>query len=750
MFERPKKGVWSRASSSKWEEGYFVGNGETGGILYGTSAEYNLILNHHSLYLKTNQTTAIPDMSDSLKELRAIIKENGYQKGIEFFEKTAVSRGYHGLEMSDVFHPAAELLFKIKSNTGNQDLNYFRGLDFEKGLVSESFKTAEGQEFSKKLFAPETYNTLFFELSSTDQFAVQFSLKDFHQSGLKQESRLINYNRVESNCIYGDKSSYKVSVEWDTDGVINFENTTIILTHATKLRLAVGFNTTGSTELNAFELIEKEHIYKHRQTYNQVSLNIADAQVKNKSYEELIHSLESEDTLSVAIYEKLYDASRYFIHSMTGPALPNLQGIWSGDFNPPWSGDFTFDTNVQLAIASLASLGLYDNFSGLFHTVKAYEEDFKQNAQRYFGCRGYLVPVHASTHALHVHWNNEWPLIFWTAGAGWLSYFYNEYYSYTKDKQFLEKVALPFYQETLLFFEDFIEYENETAVFRPSYSAENGMGDSSTMDVAVVKATISYLRTAYSDLKQDMPDKYGVLEDKLPDYLIDEEGVLKEWIDESAEEHPNHRHFSNLYPVFQSKEITSHQTELWDASHKAFDKRLEAWLLSEDGDTSSAHGRMHAAMCAIALERPEDFEKAIHELIKNQSFFPSFATSHYNQQNVFNVDANGSFPKVIHDSLLYPEDMNTVTLFKAVPTWLKKGTLKGIHLPNNIKISHFFWDLYNNTFEIDLISTESGVMTLLLPKNKRFLDSGNSELTIELNKHQPYRVSKRLISPGAE
>jgi hypothetical protein len=742
MFEKPEKGVWSRKTSDKWQDGYFVGNGETGGILYGGSTQFNIVVNHHSLYLKSDQMDSIPDIFDCLNDLRRTIKEQGYQKGIDFFEKEAIDKGYDGLTMSDLFHPGGEIVFSITPSVANPTSRYIRSLDYETGMICEAFSTENGQEFSKKMFASKKENALYIELKSDDMFSMEFSLKEFDHSLLSQRSQLTAKSKLEAVYTYFNDSYYKVSIEWDTDGEFTAEDNTFSLKKANRLRMKVAVNSDQAAAIGTFEDIEKEHIDFHRNQYNQVSLNLCKDTDRNKSYEDLVELLESEESIPVSLYEKLYDASRYFIQSMSGPALPNLQGIWSGDFNPPWSGDFTFDTNVQLAIASLASLGLFENFSGLFNTVKAYEEDFRKNAQCYYGCRGFLVPVHASTRALHVHWNKEWPLIFWTAGAGWLAHFYNEYYDYTQDIDFLKKVALPFYEETLLFYEDFIEYEDDTAVFRPSYSAENGMGNNSTMDVAVVKATISYLKNAYKDLGMDVPDKYDRIENSLPAYMIDEEGVLKEWIDESAEENPNHRHFSNLYPVFQTKEITADQPGLWKAAHKAFDKRLEAWLLSDDGDTSSSHGRMHAAMCAIAMERSEDLEKALGALVMNQSFFPSLATSHYNHQTVFNVDANGSFPKVIHDALIYSEEPGVISLFKAVPSWLKKGTLKGIRLPNTIKVESFTWDIPNHTFELALTSKRSNTLTILLPDGFIPIEEDTpSFIEVNLKANDPVRIS---------
>ena len=63
---------------------------------------------------------------------------------------------------------------------------------------------------------------------------------------------------------------------------------------------------------------------------------------------------------------------------------------------------------------------------------------------------------------------------FLTVGAAWYSLFYYDYYLYTQDKDFLQNRALPFMEQSALFYEDFlIEGEDGKYVFNPSYSPEN-------------------------------------------------------------------------------------------------------------------------------------------------------------------------------------------------------------------------------------------------------------------------------------
>lgn len=752
-FVPPTQGIWSRYDALKWEEGFVVGNGEIGAIPFGNALDFSLIGNHHKLFIKGNDMANIPDLSNYLEVLRERIDKEGYQSGIEFFEELALKQNYQGLTMSDLYHPGIQVDFKISLEKKSDIKESYRYVEFDKGVSSEKIITESNQIIEKTLFVSKKENAIFFTIESNDPFDVSFRMKDFKQEKLMQEISSNHKKSLLQKNTYIDDSFYTSLVSWESDqGQSDVNEDTVYLYSSKQVQMKVSIEIDKEQKYTSsnFEEILAVHIDDHSNLYDSVRLDLVSDSERQRSIDDILQEMESTQSVPQVLYEKLYDASRYIIQGMSGEALPNLQGIWSGDFFPAWSGDYTFDTNVQLAISSFSSLGLFESFKGFFNRMKEYEEDFKENASRYFDCRGFLVPVHASTTGKHVHWNSEWPLIFWTAGAGWLAHFYNEYWEYTLDEKFLEEAAIPFYENTILFYEDFLQIKDGKVFLRPSYSAENGMGDTSTMDIAVLKETILHLKTAYQVADKSFPKKYTKLLESIPDYMIDSEGVLKEWIDPGKEENHNHRHFSNLYPVFQSKEITKANTSLWEAANKAFDKRLEAWLLSVDADTSSSHGRMHAAMCAIALERTEDMEKALNELMLNRAFYSSLVTSHYNDQNVFNVDANGSFPKVIHDALIYSENLNEVTLFKAVPAWLSKGELFGVNLPNGILVKQFDWNLKKKECFMKLESKHSTKLTIFLQEKYSMLYVKSNRLDIQLKKGKVEEVKIQFSTQEGE
>jgi hypothetical protein len=136
-----------------------------------------------------------------------------------------------------------------------------------------------------------------------------------------------------------------------------------------------------------------------------------------------------------ALLEKLYDASRYNILCSSGALMPNLQGIWTGTWSPFWSGDFTMNGNLQTAMAANLSGNMAECLEPYWRFLETNMPAFRDNAKRLYGARGIHVPSRASTHGFNNHFDGEWPMTFWTAGAAWAAQFMYDYYLYTGDEE---------------------------------------------------------------------------------------------------------------------------------------------------------------------------------------------------------------------------------------------------------------------------------------------------------------------------
>ena len=87
-------------------------------------------------------------------------------------------------------------------------------------------------------------------------------------------------------------------------------------------------------------------------------------------------------------------------------------------------------------MASALSATLPELMEGYFRMIESFYPEWTLNAKRSYGCRGYFSNPRASNTCLFLHWG-DWEGIFWTAGAGWLASFFQDYYLYTEDREFL-------------------------------------------------------------------------------------------------------------------------------------------------------------------------------------------------------------------------------------------------------------------------------------------------------------------------
>ncbi len=300
------------------------------------------------------------------------------------------------------------------------------------------------------------------------------------------------------------------------------------------------------------------HAQLHGELFSRMRLDLGGGADHQRTTEELLE-LSSYENPNRALIEKEFDAARYNIISSTGDLPPTLQGVWGGTYVPGWASDFTHNGNVPSAIASY----LMGNTPELMLAYTSYIESIvpwlEINAKHLFGARGVVLPSRSTTHGFNNALNADFAGGMWVGGAGWAAHFFYDYYLYTGDREFLAEHALPFMEKAALFFEDYL-YEGPDGkfVFSPTQSPENTPGNSNsqasfnaTMDVAVAKELLRNLISASRELERN-EDKVPVWEamlEKMPDYMIDENGIIKEWLTPRLENRDSHRHSSQLYPL---------------------------------------------------------------------------------------------------------------------------------------------------------------------------------------------------------
>jgi hypothetical protein len=421
-----------------------------------------------------------------------------------------------------------------------------------------------------------------------------------------------------------------------------------------------------------------------------------------------------------ALLERQFYAGRARIADSCGELPPTLQGVWGGTWTPPWSDDYTLNANVQMALAAVLPSGPPQMLLPLFDFLEAHMDEFRENAKALYGCRGIYVPSRMSTHGFQNHFDPEWPMTFWTAGAGWCARFYYDYWQYTGDREFLAERAFPFMQEAGRFWEDFMVTDDAGALhFCPSYSPENAPRNTgaqaccdATMDVAVAKDLYRNLVTCGELLgvDGDLLNKWAGFVARLPRYRVNDEGALAEWIDPRFEDNYEHRHSSHLYPVmYEVDPEISGDERLWEAAREAVRRRLR-WQRSRSRGGESAFGLCQLGIAAAHLGMADEAEQALL-MVSTRFWRPALTTTH-EPGEIFNVDACGGLPALML-AMVVQSEKGKVKLLPALPARWRRGSLSGARGRGSITFEHIEWDEVG--FEARLSARTAGVVRVGLP-----------------------------------
>jgi hypothetical protein len=322
------------------------------------------------------------------------------------------------------------------------------------------------------------------------------------------------------------------------------------------------------------------------------------------------------------------------------------------------------------------------------------------------------------------------------AGAAWASHFFYDYYLYTGDKQFLAEHALPFMEKAALFFEDYLyEGPDGTYVFNPTQSPENTPGNTrsqgsfnATMDVAAAKELLSNLIAACRDLDIDhekIPLWRSMLK-KMPPYMISEEdGVVKEWLTPKLKDNLNHRHSSQLYPLFDGmpEEIAA-SPALQEAFRRIIEIKLEKhWNENKSGFMS--FGLVQLGQAATSLGEG-DLAYACLKPLVNRYWLSNLASTH-NHRSLFNMDISGGMPAVIIKMLVASEP-GRVELLPALPSAWPTGAIEGVLCRGQIEVHRLEWS--EGRIQVRLRSAKKQTIALALPADARQVRVGRGDAKV--------------------
>ena len=302
------------------------------------------------------------------------------------------------------------------------------------------------------------------------------------------------------------------------------------------------------------------------------------------------------------LVETYFQFGRYLLICSSQPDNlnpANLQGIWNEKMFPSWDSKFTTNINLEMNYWPSEVCNLTEMNGPLFRLIREVSETGHQTARDMYGADGWVL--HHNTD----QWRVTGPIDraatgLWPMGAAWLCHHLWEHWLFTRDTVFLRQYfpimldAARFYSQILV--EDPHHRSPSTGkpylVVCPGESPEHGgKGRTSpldagvTMDNQLVTELFSNLLAAASEIygangsDGDFLDTLRSQLALLPPMQVGRWGQLQEWLDDLDDPDDDHRHFSHLYGLFPSNQISPFRTpELWQAARRRCEYRLEHGL----------------------------------------------------------------------------------------------------------------------------------------------------------------------------
>lgn len=721
---REFRGSLSRTPARKWEDGFVSGNGRLGAVLFGPPENLTLVANHCRLFLPLGNREIVPDLAKDVPELRRLIHAQGYGAAMRFFLDKAKAQGYPGLIPTDPYHPG--LFVNLRYEPAGAVTGCERTEDFATGEVVERWRDDRG-EYCRRLFVSRSDNLIALHATGPTPLVLEFPAVShrlihgeqqtgaewvtYHNTYLKGKGgfdatvRVVKRDEGRDVLLLIRLAPWKTPLPQEHSEAWAYQPSHPDFDHCNRyvavppladssvvayrraedaVALLPQLQAGLATVTPDYAALFAAHAPLHGALFNRVRLDLGGGAERALTTEELLAGAARDKRLPAALAEKMYDAGRYMLICSAGELLPNLQGIWTGSWTPAWSGDFTLDTNVQSALAGACSANLGDLLEGYFRLIEGFYPEWRLNAQRIYGCRGFFSNARASNTCLLLHWGG-WEGVFWTAGAGWLASFFTEYAEYTGDREFLARRCVPLLKEVATFYEDFLVETDAAgrAVFIPSYNPETGCGLSATMDLAVAREVLTKLLTACRELhvEADNLPRWEALLAKLPPYPVNKAGELAEWPDGRLT--PKHRHHSQLYPCYQSFDPLFETDPALRAAARASVRAKIAG--SDGGGEQSSFGRVQCGVSAAYLGLPEEAYGRVAVMAVKRSMNASLITSHEPDAGILNTDGNGGIPQIV-DTMLVFSRADRVDLLPALPAAWPTGSVTGLRARGGLTV----------------------------------------------------------------
>ena len=258
--------------------------------------------------------------------------------------------------------------------------------------------------------------------------------------------------------------------------------------------------------------------------------------------------------------QRHYNLVKYFHGAASRPDSPPmpLQGVWTRDDGnlPPWKGDYHHDLNTQTTYLAYPTAGLFDAGLSFINFNWDRLPTYRQFAKTFYGVEGAAMPGVATLAGKATGGWSQYSLS--PTNGLWVGQSFYLHWKYTMDRGFLERRAYPWLSEIATGIVNLLE-ERGGKLYLPLSSSPEIHNNSlsawlepnANYDLALMQWTFEALAEMAAALgrNEDMA-RWKQLRGRLDDQLVDDKKVLMFSKGEPFNQsHRHHSHAMAIHPL---------------------------------------------------------------------------------------------------------------------------------------------------------------------------------------------------------